>query len=257
MLDSSMLTFKPFTDPRAKANPGFTEGLSGPLMLAADRSGRKYIVKHACFHNAANELVASWLGYRIGAPTPHAYLLKRSERFPAMYGIAIEFIDGLKAVDKNNLTDQMQQDIIAQFALNILIDTDDKIQLSEAGGHIYSMDFSEAFYVSDTIMLKAFLFNEEAGRTWANNKLDAFCNHVRRLSFDTACEFAPDLHLEPETMKSGMIAVAKKVLDITDKEIDTLSDELSKMYPTGYADYYADCIYAIQERIRNLIDRND
>ena len=164
MLDSSTLTFKHFTDPRTRSNPNFIEGLSGPLMLATDKSSRKYIVKHACFHNAANELVGSWLGYKIGAPTPHAYLLKASEKFPSMYGIAIQFIENLKAVDKEHLTEQMQRDIIAQFALNILIDTDDKIQMSEVGGRIYSMDFSEAFYVSDTMMLKAFLFNESAGK---------------------------------------------------------------------------------------------
>lgn len=252
MLDSSTLTFKHFTDPRVKSNPGFIEGLSGPLMLATDKSGRKYIVKHACFHNAANELVASWLGYKIGAPTPHAYLLNPSEKFPARYGVAIQFIENLKPVDKDHLTEQMQQDIIAQFALNILADTDDNIQMSEAGGRIFSMDFSEAFYVSDTMMLKAFLFNKDAGKAWADNKLDAFCDYMRRLSFDAACEFAPDLHMDPEHMKAEMIATGKRVLDITDNEIDALADELSKMYPEGYADYYAGCIYAMQERMKMI-----
>ena len=252
MLDSSTLTFKHFTDPRVKSNPGFIEGLSGPLMLATDKSCRKYIVKHACFHNAANELVASWLGYKIGAPTPHAYLLKPSEKFPSLYGVAIQFIDGLKPMDPSHLTEQMQQDIAAQFALNLLIDTDDKIQMSEAGRRIYSMDFSEAFYVSDTMMLKAFLFNEDAGKAWADNKLDAFCDHIRWLSFDVAREFAPDLHMDPEHMKAEMIATGKRVLDITDDEIDALADELSKMYPEGYADYYAGCIYAMQERMKMI-----
>ena len=252
MLDSSTLTFKHFTDSRVKTNPGFIEGLSGPLMLATSKVGKRYIVKSACFHNAANELVASWLGYKIGAPTPHAYLLKPSERFSAMYGVAIEFIENLKPMDPDHLTEQMQQDIIAQFALNTLIDTDDKIQISESGGRIYSMDFSEAFYVSDTMMLKAFLFNEDAGFTWAQNKLDAFCGYIGRLSFDAACEFAPELHMDPEKMKDGMITVAKKVLDITDEEVDTLVEELSQMYPAGYAEYYAGCICAMQERMRML-----
>jgi hypothetical protein len=54
----------------------------------------------------------------------------------------------------------------------------------------------------------------------------------------------------PEKMKAGMIAAGKKVLSITDEEIDALTDELSKMYPEGYADYYAGCIYAMQERMK-------
>ena len=250
MLDSSTLTFKHFTDPRVKSNPGFIEGLSGPLMLATDKSGRKYIVKHACFHNAANELVASWLGYKIGAPTPHAYLLKPSEKFPSLYGVAIQFIDGLKPMDPSHLTVQMQQDIVAQFALSLLIDTDDIIQMSEAGGRIYSMDFSEAFYVSDTMMLKAFLFNEDAGKAWADNKLDAFCGYIGRMSFGTAQEYAQQLNMDPEKMMSGMITVAKKVIEITDEEIDALANELSKMYPAGYVEYYESCIYAMQERMK-------
>lgn len=250
MLDSSTLTFKHFTDPRVKSNPGFIEGLSGPLMLATDKSGRKYIVKHACFHNAANELVASWLGYKIGAPTPHAYLLKPSEKFPSLYGVAIQFIDGLKPMDPSHLTVQMQQDIVAQFVLNLLIDTDDKIQMSEAGGRIYSMDFSEAFYVSDTMMLKAFLFNEDAGKAWADNKLDAFCGYIGSMNFDTMREYAQQLNMDPEKMMSAMITVAKKVLEITDEEIDALADELSKMYPAGYVEYYESCIYAMQERMK-------
>lgn len=136
MLDSSTMTFKHFIDPRVNSNPGFIESLSGPLMLATDKSSRKYIVKHSCFHNAANELVASWLGYKIGAPTPHAYLLRPSEKFPSMYGVAIQFIDGLKPMDPSHLTDLMQQDITTQFALNFSIDTDDKIQMS-TGGRAY------------------------------------------------------------------------------------------------------------------------
>ena len=250
MLDSSTLTFRHFTDPRVKSSPGFTEGLSGPLKLATDKSGRKYIVKHACFHNAANELVGSWLGYKIGAPTPHPYLLTPSELFPERYGVAIQFIENLKPMDKDNLTEQMKQDIIAQFALNTLIDTDDNIQMSEVGGRIYSTDFSEAFYVSNTIMLKAFLFNEDVGNALEQKKLDAFCGYIGKMSFDTACEYTSELHMDPEQMKAGMITVAKKVLSITDKEIDALVDELSKMYPAGYADYYASSIYAMQERMK-------
>ena len=250
MLDSSTLTFKPFIDPRMKSNPGFIEGLSGPLMLATDKTGCKYIVKHACLHNAANEFVASWLGYRLGAPVPHAYLLKPSKKFRAMYGVAIQFIDNLKAMDPTHLTEQMQQDIIAQFALNLLIDTDDNLQMSEAGGRIYSMDFSEAFFVSDTIMLKAFQFNEDTGTVLAQNKLDAFCGYIGRMTFDSVCGFAQQLHMDPNKMKNGMITVAKKVLEIPDEEIDALVDELGEMYPEDYAQFYAGCIFAMQERMK-------
>ena len=61
-----------------------------------------------------------------------------------------------------------------------------------------------------------------------------------------------NLNMDPEKMKDQMITVAKKVLDITDEEVDALVEELSQMYPAGYAEYYAGCICAMQERMRML-----
>ena len=249
MLDSSTLTFKPYLDNRVKTQPSFVEGLSGPLWLAMDKAGRKFIVKYAHFHNAANELVASWLAHKIGAPAPHVWLLKPSEKFPQPYGIAIEYIDGLQPVDKDHLSNQMKKDIYAQFALNSLIDTDDTLQLSAAGGRIYSFDFSESFYVSDTLMLRAFLFSEDAGIALAQNKLSAFCGYQARFSLDFTT-FAEQLGLDPAEMNAGVLSAAKKVLDITQDDIRALSDELCETYPPGYAVYYEECIHTMQEKMR-------
>ena len=251
MLDSSTLTFKPYLDNRVKTQPGFVEGFSGPLLLATDKGGRKFIVKYAHFHNAANELVASWLAYKIGAPAPHVWLLKPSEKFSQPYGVAIEFIDDLKPVDKDHLTEQMKKDIYAQFALNSLIDTDDTLQLSAAGGRIYSFDFSESFYVSDTLMLRAFLFSEDAGIAWAQNKLSAFCGYQARFSLDFTI-FAEQLGLDSAEMNAGVLSAAKKVLDITEDEIRALSDGLCEMYPAGYTVYYEECIHAMQAKMKRV-----
>ena len=265
MIDSATLSFKPFTDPRSETNQGFSEGLSGPLLIATAKCnsqvtiskynsfcnmGRKYIIKFSYHHNAANELVGCWLGYMLGAPTPHAYLLKPSKKFEHKYGVAISFIDSLKPLDPTNLSDQMKEDICAQFALNILISTDDNVQMSTSDGRIYSMDFSEAFYVSDSRMLDLFLLSENLGFTWAENKLKSFRIYQASLSFDTVCEFATELNLDPLEMKDGTIAAAKKILDISEDEIIRLSDELSNMYPVGYAVYYEECIHAMQEKMK-------
>jgi hypothetical protein len=251
MLDSSTLTFKPYLDNRVKTQPSFVEGLSGPLLLATDKAGRKFIVKYTHFHNAANELVASWLAYKIGAPAPHVWLLKPSDKFRQPYGVAIEYIGGLQPVDKDHLSDQMKKDIYAQFALNSLVDTDDTLQLSTSGGRIYSFDFSESFYVSDTLMLRAFLFSEDAGIAWAQNKLSAFCGYQARFSLDFTT-FAEQLGLDASEMNAGVLSAAKKVLDITEDEIRALSDELCEMYPSGYAVYYEECIHAMQAKMKRV-----
>lgn len=62
MLDASAFSYQHFIDSRTKTNKGFKEGFSGPLKLATDpSSGKKYITKYACQHNAANEYTACWL----------------------------------------------------------------------------------------------------------------------------------------------------------------------------------------------------
>ena len=76
MLDASAFSYQHFIDSRTRTNKGFKEGFSGPLKLATDpSSGKKYIIKYACQHNAANEYTACWLADKIGAPAPHAHLM--------------------------------------------------------------------------------------------------------------------------------------------------------------------------------------
>ena len=162
MLDASAFSYQHFIDSRTKTNKGFKEGFSGPLKLATDpSSGKKYIIKYACQHNAANEYTACWLADKIGAPAPHAHLMYPDSRLNALYPVAIEFIEGFTNFDKAAVPESMQDDLMAQFALNAVIGTDDRLQLNSANGHIYSYDFSEAFCISDNLLLKMVLMNED------------------------------------------------------------------------------------------------
>jgi hypothetical protein len=155
MLDASAFSYQHFIDSRTRTNKGFKEGFSGPLKLATDPSSRKkYIIKYACQHNAANEYTACWLADKIGAPAPHAHLMYPDSRLNALYPVAIEFIEGFTTFDKAAVPESMQDDLMAQFALNAVIGTDDRLQLNSANGHIYSYDFSEAFCISDNLLLK-------------------------------------------------------------------------------------------------------
>ena len=155
MFDASAFSYQHFIDSRTKTNKGFKEGFSGPLKLATDpSSGKKYIIKYACQHNAANEYTACWLADKIGAPAPHAHLMYPDSRLNALYPVAIEFIEGFTTFDKAAVPESMQDDLMAQFALNAVIGTDDRLQLNSANGHIYSYDFSEAFCISDNLLLK-------------------------------------------------------------------------------------------------------
>lgn len=58
--------------------------------------------------------------------------------------------------------------------------------------------------------------------------------------------------VNPAELNEGSVSAAKRVLDITENEIDALADELSEMCPPGYAIYYKECIYAMQEKLKHL-----
>ena len=251
MLDASAFSYQHFIDSRTKTNKGFKEGFSGPLKLATDpSSGKKYIIKYACQHNAANEYTACWLADKIGAPAPHAHLMYPDSRLNALYPVAIEFIEGFTTFDKAAVPESMQDDLMAQFTLNAVIGTDDRLQLNSANGHIYSYDFSEAFCISDNLLLKMVLMNEDLGIEAIKQRLATFRNHLSYVDFDIP-GLAREFNLDPARQKAVMIATAKKVLDITEDEIRAMSEELCDLYPAAYSIYYEECIHAIQEKMQN------
>lgn len=254
MLDAKDFTYKAFQDNRVKSHSGFTEGQSGPLLLATHKeTGEKYIVKHTFRHNAANEYAACWLGNKLAVLTPQAFLLSGNGPFSSKQAVAISFIDGLSSFDKTNLSAIQQDELIGQLTLNTLIASGDKLQLGAAGGHIYSFDFSEAFYASDETLFKMFLFNEDIAISMTGQRVGSFRNYLRGVNYDMS-DIAKILGLDPEKLKTGMRTVAKRVLDITDEEIEEMSDELMQIYPVAYGIYYEECIRAIQDHVRKLED---
>ncbi len=252
MLDSSAFTYEPYIDNRVKSRPGFSVGTSGQLLLATHKdNGKKYLVKHTYPHNAANEFVSCWLAEKLGVPAPRAFLLSPNEVFLSRYTVAIEFIEGFRNFSKAAVPEELQADLIAQFAFNSLIGSDDAMQLNATGEHIYSYDFSEAFYISDDLLYNLLSRNEDAGIDLLRQKFASFRQHISFQDFDIP-GLAKEFHLDPDKQKSGMIATAKKVLNISEEEIMALSDELMEMYPAAIAVYYEECIKAMQDWMKQF-----
>lgn len=252
VLDSTLFTYQSYEDNRVKTKPGFSVGTSGHLLVASGKKdGDKYLVKHMYPHNAANEYVARWLAGKLGVPTPKAWLLTPNKAFYSKYAVAIEFIEGLTSFDKNDIPEELKEELIGQFAFNALIGSADIMQLSLAGGHIYSYDFSEAFYFINDMVFTILRSKEDAGVEMMKQKLIAFRRYIELLSFDIP-GLAREFHFDPDRQKAGMVAVAKKILNITEDEIRAMSDELMELYPAAIAVYYEECIRSIQDRIKRL-----
>lgn len=250
MLNSEEFRYEPYKDNRIQNRPGFTVGMSGPLLMATHkRTGKKYLVKHTYPHNVANEYVACWLAERIAAPTPKAYLLSSNRVFTTKYAVAIEYLNGLRNFKTENLSAEMKRDLISQFALCLLLRLDDTIQLSCNDEHIYSYDFSEGFNIVDMrIILRA---SGEAMVSFLRPPLQQFKRFTEKEDFIVP-GLAREFHLDPEEMRNSMIAAVKRAATIADEELDELSDELMEMYPTAIAVYYEECIRAISDRAMNL-----
>lgn len=250
MLNSSEFKYEPYEDSRVKNRPGFTVGMSGPLLIATHKStGKKYLVKHTYPHNAANEYVACWLAERIGAPAPKAYLLSPNTAFASSYAVAIEYIDGLRGFKKEDVPKKLKPDLIAQFALCLMLRLDDMIQLSHSDTHIYSYDFSEGFNIVDMWLILR--LSKDSMVNFLHSSLQQFKRFAEREDFNVP-GLAREFNLDPEEMQSSMIEAIKRTATITDVELDALSDELMEMYPMAIAVYYEDCVRAIRDSAMKL-----
>ena len=146
MLDSNRLTYTEYKDPRSESLGDFEEGFSGPMLLGTDReTGKKYIVKHTYPHNAANEYVCCALANLIGVAAPRAYLLSPNERFSSKYPVAIEFLEGMTEVGRENLTRQMKEDICRGYAFQYAFAQSDLVSIRAWKDRVVTFDFSETF----------------------------------------------------------------------------------------------------------------
>lgn len=252
MLDSRKLHYSPFFDKRSEKQ-SFHYGSSGPLLLATSPLGQKYVIKHTYPHNAANEYVASWLATQIGVLAPRAELLTPNSHFCSDYAVAIEYFDSLTIPD-NEVIANCKSDLIALYALNVLVEQEDIIQYYQSGKRIVPVDFSECFYLDYDIMprlLKLSAAKDELFYYWSKNCLRLF---EHRIATEKFClpETAKELHIDSTEMTAGMIKVAKRVLKIKDSDIDDMTDELCNLYPYEIAFYYDLYIHAMQDSMKKF-----
>lgn len=146
--------------------------------------------------------------------------------------------------------------LIAQFALSALIVQDDIIQLNVAGDHIVSYDFSEAFCMAElrTILLLTSMNSKRSHDDVIDivrQRLATFQRYLSMLDFNVP-GLAREFNLDCEKMREGMIAVGKRVLEISENEINELSEELENLYPMEVSIYYETCIQAMQEHMKKF-----
>lgn len=89
--------------------------------------------------------------------------------------------------------------------------------------------------------------NDDAAVDWMRPQLQQFKRFTETEDFNVP-GLAKEFHLEPGQLKDGMISTIKRAIEITDKDLDALTDELMEMYSAAIAVYYEECIRTIRER---------
>ena len=77
------------------------------------------------------------------------------------------------------------------------------------------------------------------------------CFNLRSYYVDLP-ETADLYHIPREEMRQGLIAVGKRLLEITEGDLHAMSAELDELYPIELSVYYEECIKVMQKKIARL-----
>ena len=248
MIDSENLIYTEYKDPRIVKIEGFDEGSSGPLLIGSDKqNGKRYIIKHTYPHNAANEYVCCSLAEILGIAAPRAYLLSPNERFSSKYAVAIEFLDGMKEVNKNGLTTQMKKDICRDYAFHYTFAQSDLVGIREWNKRVVTFDFSETFNMDGmSFLLKILEKDPVAATEFLGRYLYGFQNSMAK-EFDYSNVFERNFGIEPDFTFDVMDDFEKQLCEISDSDIYAICDELDLMYPTEISLYYEFALQAVRD----------
>ncbi len=250
MIDSNTLIYKPYKDSRVKTAPGFTVGQSGALLIAEGKAGEKYIVKHTFPSNAANEFMGCWLAGKLGLSAPKAHLLTPNRFFLSKYAVAIEFLEDLMMFRFEDTNDIQKRDILGHMVLTHFVRNMDMTQMNQYRDRVVSYDFSDGFemeYMSS--LLSTLRISEDRGIDEISRIFAMYRENLTYFDYDLP-ETATKICMSAEEAHEIMVDTARRVLDITDDEIEEMGTELQNLYPLPVAVYYEECVHAMQEHVR-------
>lgn len=253
MIDSSKLKYKKFKDPRHETVKGFTEGFSGQLLLATGSDGKKYIVKHEEMMDAGNEFVALFIGNKMGLAVPEAHILSPDKRLRSPYAVAIEYLEDLKLLGPYKELSIIDKRVVcAQFALSFMLDNSDIVQLRRRHDRIVQLDFADAFEMNGMFLNMFYATGHvDEAKKMIDNYSTAFARHLDELDFGISI-LSKELDMELADVSDVMLKIAKKVLEITEEDIDYVRKELLNIYPEEIAEHYINSIRLLQEKVASM-----
>ena len=252
MIDSKSLTYVPFQDSRKEEDPEFEGGDSGALLLATDKSGKKYLVKHSFWIDAANEYVGCWLAEKMGVLAPKAHLLTPNKKFNTQYAVALEYLE----LSPLSAGEYDYYELAPILMLHTILNNADSFQMEGSGGHICTYDFSACFsneglYIfGDALKLKPKM-TLSIMAPLLETYLKAFYASIDFAKIDFSSN-AKRHNLDPVEFNRRAMSSVQKLLDVPEDDYVDMFNELAKLYPMEIVNYYIDCINALQQAIEEL-----
>lgn len=255
--DSSAFTYTLYHDSRGEP------GMSGQLLLATSRDdGTRYLVKHIVDKDIGNEYLAHKLALALDVPTTDAILIGPSKHFILPYAVGIEFIDGFKQFNSDDLIgnaradkpdedtvpiliedkeikkpalpeipkyrddDPILLDFMRQIAFKYMIQLNNNLQYSIHNGRLISFDYADSFPRISVNQLYYWL-----------SKGDAIVLDIHRKESDALL----DTYLDPFFAFD----------DLEEEYIQSLFDEMSKLgiRTSHYVSYFK----MLREAVQHLL----
>ena len=112
----------------------------------------------------------------MGIPVAKAHLLTPNKKFRCPYAVAIDYLDDLEFLKySKELTNREKRDILAQFALAIMLNNSDIVQLYKCMGRVVQVDFGDSFNMGDCSWRRHFeLEKKKLRRTFSTDVAHLF-----------------------------------------------------------------------------------
>ena len=174
-------------------------------------------------------------------------------RLNSPFAVAIEYLDGLELVGPyEKLSEQEKKDICAQYSLSILVDNTDVVQFFRRKGRIVQVDFADALAMSSMMLAAAYgTGNIDIAKQYIKNYSNYFSETLGYMDFEFP-DLAKSLGMEAGEEEKLMLETARKVLDITEDDIDYVGNELAIIYPDEMVEHYTNAIRVIQEKVAGM-----
>lgn len=238
ILNSANFTYEPFFDSRNEL------GFSGQLLIATNKkTQKKLLVKHAFISDVMNEFVAAYIAEHLYLGNPKAYLFRPSPSSPFScgYAVGIEFMEGLRSLNYDTITDHQATDFIHQYALNCICAQTDNFQFGIWNNRVVSYDFSECFYVSDlTIKIHYAYIRDQFSLSF-----DSFKSH---------CLFNPKYALDRLKWGDDKLSEVERIyydglLPLLDINEDELFYIMTELFPEDIVNYYYARLFYMKEQL--------